>query len=203
MIEEWGYKELMKMLFKEFMWNLKVSIKEYQKRLEFLENEKTNPYEEGVLTKFEKEFYTVGTTTVYDFFYYYKLEIIREYIGKVIAKIVENDSRYDEYLSWYFDLDNEPKLKKELMEKFFKTDENIFDDEVLRVVFKIILWNAQDRKNDNCDYEDITCFDDDVMLEFFYLAVKKNEKLIEEFREEYKMYVNYREENKVDWEKLL
>lgn len=41
------------------------------------------------------------------------------------------------------------------------------------------------------------------MLEFFYLAVKKNEKLIEEFREEYKMYVNYREENKVDWEKLL
>ena len=31
MIEEWGYKELMKMLFKEFMWNLKVSIKEYQK----------------------------------------------------------------------------------------------------------------------------------------------------------------------------
>lgn len=89
------------------------------------------------------------------------------------------------------------------MEKFFKTDENIFDDEVLRVVFKIILWNAQDRKNDNCDYEDITCFDDDVMLEFFYLAVKKNEKLIEEFREEYKMYVNYREENKVDWEKLL
>lgn len=134
---------------------------------------------------------------------YDKLEIIREYIGKVIAKIVENDSRYDEYLSWYFDLDNEPKLKKELMEKFFKTDENIFDDEVLRVVFKIILWNAQDRKNDNCDYEDITCFDDDVMLEFFYLAVKKNEKLIEEFREEYKMYVNYREENKVDWEKLL
>ena len=185
------------------MWNLKVSIKEYQKRLEFLEDEKTNPYEEGVLTKFEKEFYTIGTTTVYDFFYYYKLEIIREYIGKVIAKIVENDSRYDEYLSWYFDLDNEPKLKKELMEKFFKTDENIFDDEVLRVVFKIILWNAQDRKNDNCDYEDITCFDDDVMLEFFYLAVKKNEKLIEEFREEYKMYVNYREENKVDWEKLL
>ena len=78
---------------------------------------KTNPMR-GSLTKFEKEFYTVGTT-VYDFFYYYKLEIIREYIGKVIAKIVDNDSRYDEYLSWYFDLDNEPKLKKELMGKVF------------------------------------------------------------------------------------
>ena len=59
------------------------------------------------------------------------------------------------------------------MEKFFKTDENIFDDEVLELFLKLS-YGTPKIKNDNCDYEDITCFDDDVMLEFFYFErIKK------------------------------
>lgn len=189
------------MVLKKIIEELEKDIKGYKERLDFLENPETDI--DDTMTKSEEEFYSEGTTTVYDFYYYYWLDRIREYIGEVIEKLVENDRRYDNYTLWYFDLEYKPELIKELMEKILNASEKIFDDEVLKVVFKIILWNTQNRKKHNYDYEDVYFFEDDVMTEFFYLAIKKNQELIKEFEKEEQKYISYRQHNKAEWEKLL
>lgn len=189
------------MLFKNFIKNLTDEVKGYKARLEILNNSELDF--EDVATDEELEIYDGEKTALYDFFDYYNLSRIRDYIGKIIEKITEGDSRYDDYITWYFDLDGKPELTKELLKKFFNADENIFTDEVEKVIFKILLWRAERSRENGENYTDVYRFEEDIMSELYFLTVKDNADLLEDFKKEQPDFINYRMKNKMDWEKFL
>ena len=128
---------------------------------------------------------------------------IRDYIGKIIEKITEGDSRYDNYITWYFDLDGKPELTDELTKKMFKIDENIFTDEVEKIIFKILLWNAERDRENGKNYTDVYRFEEDIMPELYFLAVRNDDDLLGDFKKEQLDFINYRLKNKMTWESLL
>ena len=193
--------ELVKMLFKEFIGNLTNEVKEYRDRREILNNSSMDF--EDIATDEELEIYNGEDTSIFDFFDYYYLSRIREYIGKVIEKLVEDDSRFNDVIVWYFDIDGQPELEKELLKKIFNADENIFTDEVQKVIFKILLWSAERERENGKNYTDVYRFEEDIMPELYFLAVKDNVELLEDFKKDEANFVNYRMKNKMDWEKFL
>ena len=189
------------MLFKEFIGNLTNEVKEYRDRREILNNSSMDF--EDIATDEELEIYDGEDTSIFDFFDYYYLSRIREYIGKVIEKLVEDDSRFNDVIVWYFDIDGQPELEKELLKKIFNADENIFTDEVQKVIFKILSWNAEREKENGKNYTDVYRFEEDIMPELYFLAVKDNAELLEDFRKDEANFINYRLKNKMDWERFL
>ena len=189
------------MLFKEFISNLINEVKEYRDRREILNNSSMDF--EDIATDEELEIYDGEDTSIFDFFDYYYLSRIREYIGKVIEKIVGDDTRYNDFVIWYFDLEGQPELVENLINKFLKTDENIFTDEVEKVIFKILSWNAARDRENGKNYNDVYRFEDDIMPELYFLAARNDDELLEEFKRDQANFVNYRMKNKMDWEKFL
>lgn len=189
------------MLFKDFINNLSDDVKGYKARLEILNNSEMDF--EDVATDEELEIYSGDNTPLFDFFDYYYLSNIRDYIGKVIEKLVEDDKIFNDVIIWYFDIDDRPELQKELLKKMLNADENIFTDEVEKVIFKILLWNAKRNREKGKSYNDVYSFEDDIMPEIYFLAVKDNAELLEDFRKDEANFVNYRMKNKMDWEKFL
>lgn len=190
-----------KMLFKDFIKNLTDEVKEYKARLEILNNSELDF--EDIATDEELEIYDGEKTALYDFFDYYNLTNIRDCIGKIIEKITEGDSRYDNYITWYFDLDGKPELTDELTKKMFKIDENIFTDEVEKIIFKILLWNAERDRENGKNYTDVYRFEEDIMPELYFLAVRNDDDLLGDFKKEQLDFINYRLKNKMTWESLL
>ena len=190
-----------KMLFKNFISNLTDEVKGYKARLEILNNSSMDF--EDIATDEELEIYDGEDTSIFDFFDYYNTSNIRGYIGKVIEKIVEDDSRFNDVIVWYFDIEEHPELMEELLKKMLNTDENIFTDEVQKVIFKILLWNAERERENGKNYTDVYRFEEDIMPELYFLAVKDNAELLEDFRKDEANFVNYRLKNKMDWEKFL
>ena len=190
-----------KMLFKNFISNLTDEVKGYKARLEILNNSSMDF--EDIATDEELEIYDGEDTSIFDFFDYYNTSNIRGYIGKVIEKIVEDDSRFNDVIVWYFDIEEHPELMEELLKKMLNTDENIFTDEVQKVIFKILLWNAERERENGKNYTDVYRFEEDIMPELYFLAVKDNAELLEDFRKDEANFVNYRMKNKMDWEKFL
>lgn len=190
-----------KMLFKNFISNLTDEVKGYKARLEILNNSEMDF--EDIATDEELEIYDGEDTSIFDFFDYYYLSRIREYIGKVIEKLVEDDSRFNDVIVWYFDIEEHPELMEELLKKMLNTDENIFTDEVQKVIFKILLWNAERERENGKNYTDVYRFEEDIMPELYFLAVKDNAELLEDFKKDEANFINYRMKNKMDWERFL
>ena len=189
------------MLFKEFIGNLTNEVKEYRDRREILNNSSMDF--EDIATDEELEIYNGEDTSIFDFFDYYNTSNIRGYIGKVIEKIVEDDSRFNDVIVWYFDIEEHPELMEELLKKMLNTDENIFTDEVQKVIFKILLWSAERERENGKNYTDVYRFEEDIMPELYFLAVKDNVELLEDFRKDEANFINYRLKNKMDWERFL
>lgn len=189
------------MLFKSFINNLTDEVKGYKTRLEILNNSEMDF--EDIATDEELEIYDGENTPLFDFFEYYNMSNIRDYIGRVIEKLVEDDSRFNDVVMWYFDIDSQPELEEELLKKILIADENIFTDEVEKVIYKILLWNIKRNKENGKNFIDVYSFEDDIMPELYFLAVKDNVELLEDFRKEQSNFINYRMKNKMDWEKFL
>lgn len=189
------------MLFKDFMKNLTDEVKEYKARLEILNNSEMDF--EDIATDEELEIYDGENTPLFDFFDYYNLSRIREYIGKVIEKLVEDDNRFNDVIVWYFDLEEHPELMEDLINRLLKTNENIFTDEVEKVIFKILLWSTGRERENGKNYTDVYRFEEDIMPEIYFLAVKDNAELLEDFRKNQSNFINYRLKNKMTWESLL
>ena len=189
------------MLFKNFIKNLTDEVKGYKARLDILNNSEMDF--EDVATDEELEIYDGENTPLFDFFEYYNTSNIRDYIGKVIEKLVEDDSRFNDVIIWYFDIEEHPELMEELLKKMLNTDENIFTDEVQKVIFKILLWSAERERENGKNYTDVYRFEEDIMPELYFLAVKDNVELLEDFRKDEANFINYRLKNKMDWERFL
>lgn len=189
------------MLFKDFIKNLTDEVKGYKARLEILNNSEMDF--EDVATDEELEIYDGESTPLFDFFEYYNTSNIRDYIGRVIEKLVEDDSRFNDVIVWYFDIEEHPELMEELLKKIFNADENIFTDEVEKAIFKILLWRAERSRENGEKYNDVYRFEEDILSEIYFLAVKDNAELLEDFRKDETNFVNYRMKNKMDWEKFL
>ena len=189
------------MLFKNFIKNLTDEVKGYKARLDILNNSEMDF--EDIATDEELEIYDGENTPLFDFFEYYNTSNIRNYIGRVIEKLVEDDSRFSDVIVWYFDIEEHPELMEELLKKMLNADENIFTDEVEKVIFKILLWRAERSRENGENYTDVYRFEEDVLSEIYFLAVKDNAELLEDFRKDEANFINYRLKNKMDWERFL